>query len=270
VITGRTRAIVFGFALVCSGVAAADRTSADAQRWVPLFNGRDLDGWTPKITGYEAGVNFGSTFRVEDGLLKVAYDAYDMFNGRFGHLFYRDAFSHYRLRVVYRFVGGQAPGGPDWALRNSGVMFHGERPETMTRDQEFPASIELQFLGGDGVRERPTSNVCTPGTNVVIDGRLVTRHCTNSRSKTYHGDQWVTAEVEVCGSRSVRHVLEGEVVLAYSEPQLDERDAHAKTLAARAGTLMLDSGTISLQSESHPIEFRTVELLPLTAETCGR
>jgi hypothetical protein len=149
-------------------------------------------------------------------------------------------------------------------------MLHGESPATMTRDQEFPTSIEVQFLGGDGTRERATSNVCTPGTHIVIDGKLVTRHCTNAKSPTYHGDQWVTAEVEVCGGRSVRHFLDGQVVMSYTEPQLDESDAHAKTLADRAGTTALTRGTISLQSESHPVEFRKVELQVLTTETCAQ
>jgi hypothetical protein len=238
--------------------------------WTPLFNGRNLDGWTPKITRYDVGVNFGDTFRVDNGILRVVYDQYgDQFNGRFGHLFYKDTFDFYRLRVEYRFVGTQAPGGPSWALRNSGVMLHGESPETMTRDQEFPVSIEVQFLGGDGTRQRPTSNVCTPGTHVVMEGKLVTRHCTNAKSKTHHGDEWVTAEVEVCGNRLIRHFLDGEVVLSYAQPQFDESDAHAKTLLARTGTLQLSRGTISLQSESHPVEFRRVELMRLSDAQCG-
>jgi hypothetical protein len=243
---------------------------AAAQGWVPLFNGRNLDGWRPKITGYDAGVNFGDTFRVVGGVLKVAYDQYGgAFNGRFGHLFHKDTFSYYRLRVEYRFVGAQAPGGPDWAVRNSGVMLHGETPEAMTRDQEFPTSIEVQFLGGDGAAPRTTSNLCTPGTNVVMDGKLITRHCTNSKSKTYPGDQWVTAEVEVCGSRLVQHWLDGEVVLAYNEPQIDERDAHAKGLLERMGSKLIGEGTISLQSESHPVEFRRVEVRRLDPASCG-
>jgi hypothetical protein len=244
--------------------------SSAAQSWTPLFNGRNLDGWTPKITGHDAGVNFADTFRVEDGLLKVRYDKYGgPFNGRFGHLFYKDSFAHYRLRVEYRFVGEQAAGGPDWALRNSGVMLHGEPPGAMTRDQEFPTSIELQFLGGDGKAARPTSNLCTPGTNVVMDGKLITRHCTNSRSQTHHGDEWVTAEVEVCGNKTIRHFLDGEVVLSYAEPQFDPKDAHAKTLADKAGGLQIESGTISLQSESQPIDFRRVEVQALNPSACG-
>jgi hypothetical protein len=250
-------------------IAAAVPLDSARQDWRPLFNGRDLDGWTPKITGHPAGVNFGDTFRVEDGMIKVRYEAYgDQFAGRFGHLFHEQAFSHYRLRVEYRFVGEQAPGGPGWALRNSGVMVHGERPDQMTLDQEFPTSIEVQFLGGDGSAARTTSNLCTPGTNVVMNGELVTRHCTNSSSRTYHGDEWVTAEVEVCGNGRVRHVLDGELALSYEQPQLDPRDAHARALSDAAGTLMLSAGTISLQSESHPVDFRRVEILELDPASC--
>jgi hypothetical protein len=249
---------------------ASNTSSSDQGSWLPLFNGRNLDGWQVKIKGYDAGENVGDTFRVENGVIKVAYDRYDgPFNGRYGHLFYKDEFSHYRLRIEYRFVGEQAPGGPGWALRNSGVMLHGEPIAAMTRDQEFPTSIEVQFLGGDGKAERPTSNVCTPGTNIVMDGQLITRHCTNSKSETYHGDRWVTAEVEVCGSERITHFLEGQPVMTYTSPQLDERDAHAKALAASRGSLLLERGTIALQSESHPVEFRRVELLVLDPARCG-
>src|SRR5262245_23700464 len=105
-----------------------------AGEWIPLFNGKDLEGWTPKITGRELGDNWRDTFRVEDGILKVAYDRYPEFGGHFGHLFYKEKLSHYRLRVEYRFTGQQAPGGPGWAFRNSGAMLHCQPPETMTRD----------------------------------------------------------------------------------------------------------------------------------------
>src|SRR5690606_31959885 len=171
--------------------------------WVPLFNGKNLDGWIPKIRYHEAGDNFADTFRVEDGLLKVRYDGYEQFGERFGHLFYNTPFSHYRLRVEYRFVGDQCEGGPGWAIRNSGIMVHGESAPTMSKDEDVPASIEVQLLGGNGEQQRTTSNLCTPYTNVVMNGDLVTRHCTSSTSKTYHGEQWVTAEVEVRGNEVI-------------------------------------------------------------------
>lgn len=254
---------LLALAAVCwCGVAAAAEPAPSADGWISLFNGKDLTGWTPKITGYDLGDNHANTFRVEDGILKVSYDQYKAFDGKFGHLFYKDKFSHYRLRIEYRFVGQQAPGGPGWAFRNSGAMLHCQAPETMRKEQEFPVSIEVQFLGGNGRDERSTGNLCTPGTNVVMNGKLFTPHCTSSRSKTYHGDQWVTAEVEVHGSGDVRHYINGELVLQYQEPQLDERDADAKRLIVD-GNKMLDAGYISLQAESHPVEFRRVEILPL-------
>lgn len=230
-----------------------------------LFNGKDLTGWTAKIKGHELGDNFADTFRVEDGLLKVSYDGYENFDGQFGHLFFEKEFSHYRFRVEYRFVGDQAAGGPKWAIRNSGVMIHGQPPETMTKDQNFPVSIEVQLLGGKGTGERPTANLCTPGTNVVMNGKLFTPHCINSKSKTYHGDQWVTVELEVRGNKVVKHIIDGEVVLAYEKPQLDERDRDAqKLIKSRGGQIMLSGGSISLQSESHPVEFRKVEIMVLS------
>jgi hypothetical protein len=227
--------------------------------WIQLFNGKDLTGWTPKIRGYESGDNFGNTFRVEDGVLKVSYDAYDKFDERFGHLFYEKSFSNYIIRVEYRFTGEQCPGGPGWAIRNSGIMVHGQTPESMTKDQNFPVSIEVQLLGGNGKDPRTTGNLCTPGTNVVIDGELIERHCTESGSKTYHGEQWVVAEVEVRGNEIIKHFVNGDLVLDYNQPQLDPKDPDGKKLIIN-GELMLSSGTISLQSESHPVEFRKVEI----------
>lgn len=230
--------------------------------WEQLFNGKDLTGWIPKITGYPAGENFGNTFFVEDGILKVSFDAYDKFDGRFGHLFHEKSFRNYIIRVEYRFVGEQCTGGPGWAIRNSGIMVHGQTPESMTIDQDFPVSIEVQLLGGNGTDKRTTSNLCTPGTNVVMQDELVTRHCTNSGSETYHGEQWVVAEVEVRGNEVIKHYVNGDFVMDYNKPQLDPKDPDAKKLI-KDGELMLCEGSISLQSESHPVEFRKVEIKEL-------
>ncbi len=232
-------------------------------RWISLFNGKDLEGWKVKITGYELGDNFADTFRVEDGVMKVCYDGYEKFDGKFGHIFYETPFSHYILRAEYRFVGEQVPGGPGWAFRNNGLMLHCQSPESMGKGQNFPVSIEVQLLGGDGKNKRSTGNLCTPGTNVVIDGKLVTQHCISSTSKTYHGDEWVTIEVEVHGNGIVRHIMDGQVVLEYEKPQLDERDGDAKKLIAAGADIMVGEGYISLQAESHPCEFRKVEIMLL-------
>lgn len=248
--------------LMFATIACVSDVRAEDEKWIQLFNGKDLTGWKVKITGYELNDNYKNTFRVEDGLLKVSFDGYDKFDGKFGHLFYEKPFSNYVLRLEYRFVGQQVPGGPGWAFRNSGIMIHGQSAESMRKDQNFPVSVEVQLLGGSGTGQRPTGNVCTPGTHVVMDGKLVTRHCNPSSSKTYHGDQWVTIELEVRGNKSIKHIIDGKTVMEYTHPQLDEKDADAKKLI-KDGDKMLSGGSISLQSESHPVEFRKVELRKL-------
>jgi hypothetical protein len=248
--------------LLCLAAGAWGQNNAAPGTWVPLFNGKDLTGWTPKIKGYPLGENFGNTFRFTNGVLQVAYDQYPKFDSKFGHLFWKEKLSNYMLRVEYRFVGQQTPGGPGWAFRNSGVMLHCQPPESMGKDQDFPVSIEVQLLGGDGKNTRPTANLCTPGTHVVMDGKLFTPHCTSSSSKTYHGDQWVTVELEVRGNKLIKHIVEGQTVLSYGQPQLDDSDPDARKLA-QLGPKQLSGGYISLQAESHPVEFRKVELLKL-------
>lgn len=256
------------FTALLAGSATAETSaeeSTDKEEWIALFNGRDLDGWTPKITGHALGDNFANTFRVEDGLLKVSYDQYESFGKKFGHLFYKDPFSYYRLVVEYRFVGEQAPHGPGvWALRNSGAMLHSPHPRTMGLNQDFPISVEVQFLGGlsDG-KARSTMNLCTPGTDVVYEGSIYPEHCLNSASKTFDGDQWVRAEVLVLGSGQITHVVNGEEVLEYALPQFGGGAVADFDPADKPDGKLIEGGYISLQSESHPIEFRKVELLNL-------
>lgn len=250
--------------------SAATATPADADGWIALFDGHSLAGWTPKIRGLPLGEDPLRTFRVEDGLLCVAYDGYTTFDDRFGHLFFETPHAHYRLRAEYRFVGEQVPGAPGWAYRNSGFMVHGQSPTTMALDQSFPVSIEVQLLGAaaDDAGERTNGNLCTPGTHVVMGDELVTRHCVDSSSGTYRGEAWVAIEIEVHGNGEIVHWLDGAPVLRYRHAQLDPNDADAQRVMAGDPALVLSGvdiggGTISVQSESHPIQFRRIELLPL-------
>ena len=234
-----------------------------SDEWVQLFNGKDLNDWQAKITGYPLNENFANTFRVEDGKIKVLYDGYDEFQERFGHLFYKQKYGFYVLGIEYRFVGDQVPGGPGWAIRNSGAMLHCQDPQTMGKDQDFPISIEVQLLGGNGTDERTTANLCTPGTNVVMDGELFTNHCVSSRSKTYHGDQWVRVDVLVLGDSLMEHFVQGQSVLKYEKPQIGAGNVINYDASVKKDGMLLREGYIALQSESHPVEFRKVELLNL-------
>ena len=258
-------ALLLCWAILPAGVVGrAMQAPPPAGDWLQLFNGRDLDGWTPKFAKHDLGVNLHDTFRVEDGLLKVRYDNWPRFDGEFGHLFYRDEFSYYRIAAEYRFVGEQITGGAGWAVRNNGLMLHSPHPRTMLKDQDFPISIEVQLLGGLGDGQpRTTANLCTPGTHVVMNGQLHTAHCTNSTSKTYDGEQWVRVEVEVHGDELIRHLVEGQTVLEYTKPQIGGGSVNPVDPAVKVDGAPLGAGYISLQAETAPIDFRKVELLNL-------
>jgi len=248
-------AVLLSVLLSFTGDADKNTTAADP-KWEQLFNGKDLTGWTPKIRYHDLGDNYNNTFRVENGLLEVRYDKYDKFNETYGHLFYKKPYSHYLIAVEYRFVGEQCKGGPGWAFRNNGIMIHGQAPETMQKDQDFPNSMEVQLLGGSGKGNRPTANLCTPGTQFERDGKIITQHCTDSKSQTYNGDQWVRVEALVLADSLVIHYVNGEEVMRYEKPQTDPAKGE------KEGTF-LKSGSISLQAESHPTDFRKIEIIDL-------
>lgn len=247
------------------GSLTLGQNDPNKEEWLPLFNGRDLQNWVVKIRQHEAGVNFGDTFKVQDGVIRVGYSQYgSAFGDRFGHMFYKEPFSYYRLRIEYRFIGDQATGAPSWAMRNSGVMVHSQDPKTMTVAQDFPISIEVQFLGGlSNGMPRTTGNMCSPGTNIVYEGKFETRHCINSTSGTFDGDQWVTAEVIVLGGTKITHVINGKNVIEYTDPQVGGGSVSGHNPAVKQDGKHLTEGYIALQSESHPVEFRRVELLNL-------
>jgi len=252
-------------ALLVLTTCASFKSTGDNPKWIKLFNGKDIKDWFVKIHHHEVGENFGNTFRVEDGLIKVRYDQYGDFNDQFGHLYYKVPYSFYHLKLEYRFVGELQKGAPDYTLRNSGVMFHSQDPRTMPKEQDWPISVEFQFLGGlgDG-KPRTTGNMCSPGTKVVYNGQVDERHCINSSSKTYEGDQWVKAELIVLGDSLITHIINGDTVMKYSKPQIGGDVVNRYDPKIKKDGILLKSGFIALQSEGQPIDFRNIELKDLS------
>ncbi|WP_293904138.1 DUF1080 domain-containing protein [Phenylobacterium sp.] len=236
-----------------------------AEHWKSIFNGRNLDGWVPKINHHPLGENWRDTFQAKDGVLKVDYSQYPRFADEFGHLLYKRPLSAYRLRLEYRFMGPSPPGAQAWAVRNSGVMFHGQSPESMDLNQPYPIAVEAQLLGGDATETRPTGNVCTPGVTVSIGGVPQKAHCINSTSPTFRDGEWVRFELEVHGGRLVRQFVNGQLVMEYTGLMLDPSEFRrfANRDPGDAKVEPLTRGYISLQAESGPIEFRKIELMEL-------
>ena len=240
--------------------APADWRSAPPADWQLIFNGRNLDGWVVKLAHHDVGDNYAETFRVENGAIRVMYDKYGDFGARFGHLFYKQELSHYVLALEYRFFGDQARGGPGYARLNSGVMMHSQAPDTILKDQDWPISVEAQFLAAG----RTTMNVCTPGTEIFMKGAMLRAHCTNSSSRIYGNDEWVAVEVEVLGSERIRHLIDGQTVLQYERPSIGGGVANGFDPAIKKDGTILERGYIGLQAESQPVEFRNVRLLNLS------
>lgn len=255
------------------------KTNPKTESWISLFNEKDLTGWDVKFTGSDLNDNYKNTFRAEDGILKVRYDNYTNFEGKFGHLYYKTPYAHYKLVFDYRFVGEQIEGGWPSNNRNSGVMLHSQSAKSNEYNQNFPVSVEFQTLGGlKDNKERPTANVCTPGTTIVYNDNLDYKHCINSTSKTYFGDQWVHAEAIVKGGESMTFIIENDTVLQFKNPQIGKTfpnkkwksekwtkwGMNKKEWEQKAGQI-LKEGYIALQAESQPVDFKNIKLLDL----CG-
>jgi hypothetical protein len=263
------------FALISLFSCTRKNNTASIEEWQPLFNKKDLTGWNIKITHHALNENINTNFYVKDSLLRVDYSRFKKFDGNFGHLYYQQPFSYYKIRIEYRFYGKQLEGGPEWGYLNSGVMLHSQSAVTVGKDQSFPVSLEMQFLASDSVMKRPTGNLCTPGTEVKIKGNKVNEHCIDAASKNYPAGNWVMAEAVVMGDSVIHHIINGDTVLSYDEPVIGGGFVN-KSLSWTSGGFDVDStrwilqqdkalssGYIALQAESHPIEFRTVELLNL-------
>lgn len=228
-------------------------------QWEYLFNGENLDGWEIKINRNELGDNYKNTFKVKDGAIKVSYENYESFDDRFGHIFFvKNKFKNYHLSLEYKFNGLHLKGAPGWSIKNSGIMLHCQDPETMLINQDFPVSAEVQLLGGLGKGNRPTANICSPGTDVDIDSKLANAHCISSSSKTYHEDDWVKVDVIVYSNRLVHHVIDNDTVLSYSNLKVGGNKV-PKNFLDKIGN-PLSEGYISLQSEGHPVEFRNIKI----------
>ncbi len=259
----KTVKAIFTITIVLFSFSCNEQKNISEKDWIQLFNGKDLNDWDIKISKHDLNDNFNNTFRVEEGLLKVRYDQYKSFDEQFGHIFYNKPFSAYLLVAEYRFVGEQVPGGPGWAIRNNGLMLHSQSARSMKKDQDFPISLETQLLGGIGNAPRPNANLCTPGTNVVMNGQLITEHCINSTSKTFFGDQWVTVETLVLGDSIVHNIANGDTVLTYTQPQIGDGNVTNYDSTSKQDGKLLKEGYIALQAESAPIDFRKVALFNL-------
>lgn len=250
---------LFSFILFFSSSYCQIETIEDSD-WIPLFNGKNLDGWTVKINGKPINENIHNTFYVKNGMLKVSYDGYEKFDMQFGHIFTNITYSHYIVRVDYKILGTGMPDAPHWTNLNSGIMLHAQSPQSMRIHQAFPVSLEGQFLAEGATAGTQTGNAVTPGMHIEIDGKLNKEHIINSNSKLFPVDTWVTFEAEVNGHEEIIYRVNDEEVIRFTHPQLDDTDKDAKRLIAAGATKHVSYGHIALQAEGQPIWFKNIKI----------
>lgn len=257
--------IIFCFTIV-SCKLSTEKVTKDHQQneWMILFNGKDFENWTVKIHGHELGDNYANTFRIKDSVLQVNYSDYEGFEERYGHLFYKEPFSSYHLKFKYRFTNQWMKDAPSYTYRNSGVMFHSQAPETILKDQDWPISVEFQMLARENEgEERPTGNMCSPGTEVIYEGKIDPRHCINSSSETYDWNQWVDAELIVYRDSLIIHKISGKKVLEYTKPQIGGGVANGYDPDIKIDGKALTEGYIGLQAEGQGVEFNDIKIKKL-------
>ena len=240
----------------------AESAAREKNVWLPLFDGKSLNGWVPKFSGYPVGENVKNTFAVRDGKLVADNSNWSHFDYTFGHLFFDEVFHHYKIRAEYRFVGEQVAQAPEWAKRNNGIFVHAQSAKSMWLNQDFPSGMEIQLLGGFGEGERSTGNICRSNVDVDINGEKAKDRCIGSTSSTYHGEQWVTVEIHVRGSERITHFINGEQVFDYTNIRRTHEFNETQfgdTTASRD----IGSGYIAIQAESAPTEFRKIEIMIL-------
>lgn len=263
------------YALLMLAACQSSKPVVSEEEWVPLFNNKDLTGWDIKIAGHDLNDNFNNTFYVKDSMIVVDYSGSKEFTKEFGHIYYNKPFSYYKVRVQYQFYGKQLTGGPGYAYLNSGLMLHSQSAASLSKEQSFPVSLEMQFLASDSAIKQHTGNLCTPGTVVSINGKPDNDHCIDSRSPFYDKQEWISAEAIVLGDSVIYHVINGDTVLTYEKPLIAGDFVNSDFNFTLGGfgadsaqwiqqkNRPLTSGYIALQAESHPIRFKNVELLNL-------
>ncbi|WP_164847507.1 3-keto-disaccharide hydrolase [Sphingobium algorifonticola] len=250
-------------ALVGGSGTQASAIARDA-RWRPLFDGKTLEGWLPKIKGYPIGDNFGNSFSVGNGTIRVGYDGYGgVYADRPGFLVTKESFGAFHLRLQYRMVPGAGLPDAQEALRsNSGVLYFVQSPDTLKPAQGMPVGLELQLLGDVGEGPRPTGSICIPkGVFARVFTTRMTNHCIFSTGPTIPNGQWTKVDLIVRPDGSSEHRINGRTVMRVVDPQRDPLDPYAAPLVQKDG-VQLRKGHIALQSEGHGIEFKNIEIKP--------
>lgn len=201
-----------------------------------LFNGKDLDGWHIDVPIMDSIPHSINPFIIRNGMLV------SLGTPR-GHLITDSVFQDYRLEIEYRFPA--IPG-------NCGVLVHASKPRALYK--MFPKSIEVQMMhenAGDFwciVEDIKTDNMIDrrgPEENWgIIEGKeRRIKNLTDGSEKPL--GEWNSMIVE-CLKNEVKVWVNGDMVnYGYNAT--------------------VNRGQIAIQAEGSEVEFRKVELIPISS-----
>lgn len=221
--------------LSISAVAVLSLTSFISPKPISLFNGRDLTGWHADVPEMDTNPAAKTPFIIRNGLL-VSLGTPG------GHLITNSVYKNYRLKVEYRFAG--VPG-------NCGVLVHASAPRALY--SMFPKSVEVQMMNQDAGdfwcieeditvpdMERRRGPKALWGINGDKKRRIL--NLTDGSEKPV--GEWNTMTVECLGNSIKVWVNNDFVNYGFN------CTAH--------------EGNIALQAEGSEVEFRKVELTPIS------
>ena len=233
-------------AILCAAVPVSAQDSEDSS-WTPLFNGKDLSGWT--VAWAQQAPDEGSAsnlFTIENGMILTQGD-------------YRD----YRLSLEYKWGPKKFAPRTD-LVRDAGLLFH-VYDHSMA---DWPHSVEAQIQEGDtgdvwAISSRASSTIY-PLTGRYMEpaagGVPVTVGAYRDYERIRHGalnelPEWNTLEIVVRGD-SATYIVNGFVNMRVTG--LQRWDAQT------ASWVKLDHGRIALQAEYAEIFYRNIRIRPLT------
>jgi hypothetical protein len=251
---------------VCASIVlfAAAASAADEPASKPLFNGRNLSGWTAHYASKTppGAPPAAQLFDVVDGVIHVYRDETAGSEQPNAYLLSDAEHQNYKLTLEYRW-GDKKFAPRNNLVRDAGLLYHVHRQ----RDADWPASIESQIQEGDVgdlwvVSARATSFI-DPKTKrfqllehggvpltVGNDGKF--ERVRHGRVNEFPG--WNTLEVIVAGDRAL-HIVNGV-------PNLRVHDMKSWN-ADTSGWVKLDKGRIALQAEGAELFYRNIRIRPL-------
>jgi 3-keto-disaccharide hydrolase len=241
--------------------SAASGEKPDSEGWVPLFNGKNLDGWYSYLESSGKNKDPNGVFKIENGMIHILDVPMSDGKSDNGYLATTQEFSNVRIHVEYKWGTKRASEGK----RNSGLLYLAVGP-----DRIYPTSLECQIeetdvgdlwiVNGASV----TAFFIAPSFPMYDDDRQAGTRVRGAPGDSLrvlksgdfeNRDGWNSVDVILQGDQST-HLVNGRIVN-------HARDIQQPDPANPSRMIPLRSGRILLEAEGSEIWFRNVRVKPL-------